>query len=702
MKKLLVRFVLVLVAVALPLSTYCSTSTVGAAAGSDWRAGRIIDDGIFTNATAMTVGEIQAFLNAQVPVCDTWGTKPSEYGGGTRAQYAASRGYSTPFTCLKDYYEVPKTTPGPAEPANNYGGAAIPPGAQSAAQIIANAANKYNISPKALLVKLATESPGPLTSDDWPFERQYLYAMGAHCPDSGPGGAANCDVNYSGFSLQMDEAADLLRWYLDSMTQPWWQYKKPYQVNSILWNVVERGCGAGDVYIETKATAALYTYTPYQPNQAALNNMYGTGDNCSAYGNRNFWRVWYDWFGSTHSPNYSWSYAGQSMYTDSTKSTEVNPYGMSLKPGGRYYFVLKAKNTGNLVWEKGNFRLGTTNTLNRSSDLYDTSWISPGRPATISEATVQPGQVGTFEFWVNIPTNRVDTREYFNPLQEGVAWLNDLGMNIPIRTGGNYSWSYAGQSMYTDNTKTSEVNPYASSLNPGGRYYFVLRAKNTSDVTWYKGNFKLGVSRNGEANAIYDSTWISPGRAATINEELVQPGQVGTFEFWVNIPSTSVRFNAYFNPVQENIAWLNDIGMNIPIRTGGNYSWSYVGQTAYSDDTKSEIVDTYSSSLQPGKRYYLVLKAKNTGDVMWYRGNLRLGTSRNIERTSLFYDPTWVSPTRAATLSESSVAPGSVGTFEFWITTPTTQVSTKEYFNILQENIVWLNDLGMHYILRNY
>jgi len=273
-----------------------------AVSGSEWRAGRIADDATFTNANAMSVSEIQAFLNARVPSCDTWGTQASEFGGGTRAQYGAANGNPAPFTCLKDYHEVPKTTPGPVEPASNYGGAAIPPGAQSAAQLIANASAKYSINPRVLLVKLATESAGPLTSDDWPFKRQYLYAMGAHCPDSGPGGAANCDANWAGFSLQMDEAAALLRWYLDSMTQSWWQYKKPYQTNHILWRVTESGCGGGDVYIQSKATAALYTYTPYQPNQAALNNLYGTGDGCSSYGNRNFWRVWHDWFGNPAAP----------------------------------------------------------------------------------------------------------------------------------------------------------------------------------------------------------------------------------------------------------------------------------------------------------------------------------------------------------------------------------------------------------------
>ena len=53
------------------------------------------------------------------------------------------------------------------------------------------------------------------------------------------------------------------------------------------------------MYIQNQATANLYIYTPYQPNAAALNNLFGSGDGCSAYGNRNFWRLFSDWFGST-------------------------------------------------------------------------------------------------------------------------------------------------------------------------------------------------------------------------------------------------------------------------------------------------------------------------------------------------------------------------------------------------------------------
>ena len=158
-----------------------------AVTASDWRAGNIVDDFVFTNSDDMTVADIQAFLNSVNPNCDTYGTgRAIEKGRGdiTRAQYAALRGWAgPPYVCLKDYYEVPKYSPGNYIPANNFSGS-IPAGAVSAAQIIYDAAKRNNLSPKVILVKIATESAGPLTADNWPLQSQYTYAMGSHCPDS--------------------------------------------------------------------------------------------------------------------------------------------------------------------------------------------------------------------------------------------------------------------------------------------------------------------------------------------------------------------------------------------------------------------------------------------------------------------------------------------------------------------------------------
>ena len=328
--------------------------------GADWSAGNIIDDAVFTDTSSMSVAQIQAFLNSKVPVCDTWGT-----GGSTstaRADYVRSIGYNVPLTCLRDFYEVPKTEPGNWTPANNYGGAPIPAGAKSAAEIIYNAAQQYHISPQVLLVKIGTESAGPLTSDDWPTPNQFTYAMGSHCPDSGPNGTANCDTDYAGFSIQMYSAAKLLRYYIDSMSEPWWPYRVPYQYNNISF-AVNSSCGYSSVYIANRATAALYTYTPYQPDQAALNNLYGYGDSCSAYGNRNFWTTFSNWFGSTKAINGS--------VTLSKSLTISSPSNVT---GETYTASYEISNSADYPISAGGF--GICARINGENENYDFGFIS--------------------------------------------------------------------------------------------------------------------------------------------------------------------------------------------------------------------------------------------------------------------------------------------------------------------------------------
>jgi hypothetical protein len=266
---------------------FLGTSSVGAADARNYNAGRIIDDAVFTNNDAMTVPQIQQFLNSKT-VCDTWGRKTSELGGGTRAQWLASRGISTPITCLRDYHE------NPSNGANNYG-RAIPAGAISAAQIIYNYSQQFGINPQVLLVTLQKENG--LITDEWPTPKQYSESMGFGCPDNVAPGAPACDPSFGSFSAQIYQAARHFRGYINN-SPGWWI---PFNTgnNAIRWSP-NAACGSGNVNIENRSTVALYSYTPYQPNQAAKNAQYGTGDGCSAYGNRNFYLYFNDWFGATN------------------------------------------------------------------------------------------------------------------------------------------------------------------------------------------------------------------------------------------------------------------------------------------------------------------------------------------------------------------------------------------------------------------
>lgn len=230
-------------------------------------AGNIIGDSVFTNSSSMSVPQIQNFLNSKVPVCDTYGARTSEYGGGTRAQWGQARYGQSIFTCLKDYNE----------------------GGRSAAQIIYDTAQANNINPQVLIVLLQKEQG--LVTDTWPLNIQYRSAAGYGCPDTAP-----CDSQYYGLTNQLSWAAKMFRSIVSA--SPGWYTPYILGNNYIRYNP-DASCGGSNVNIVNRATQALYNYTPYQPNAAALAAPMGSTVPCGAYGNINFSRYFNSWFGGT-------------------------------------------------------------------------------------------------------------------------------------------------------------------------------------------------------------------------------------------------------------------------------------------------------------------------------------------------------------------------------------------------------------------
>ena len=421
-----------LLAIGLLVATLISSTiiqTASAANAHSFNPSNIIDDTVFTNKDSMSVSQIQAFLNSKV-TCDTMGLKTSELGGGTRAQWLAANGISVPITCINGYYENPATG------ANNYGKSSIPSGAISAAQIIYNYSFQFNINPQVIIVTLQKENG--LITDEWPTPRQYTQAMGFGCPDNVAPGAPACDPTYKSFSTQIYQAARHFRGYIDrDYCDANWCTPKTTGNNTILWNP-SSSCGSSVVNIQNRATVALYSYTPYRPNPNALIAGYGTGDSCSSYGNRNFYLYFTDWFGSTYAPDFSAQSVWQQVYTDNTKTTALG-WNANLVAGQSAYAVVAMKNTGNMTWtNSGAFgvtdtRLATSAPWGRQSAFCDPTWIiSCTRPATLKEASVAPGQYGTFEFAIKAPSQPGSYAESFAPIVDGRTVFSNGGMGIGL------------------------------------------------------------------------------------------------------------------------------------------------------------------------------------------------------------------------------------------------------------------------------
>ena len=242
-------------------------SPVEAYTGTDFSAGYIISDANMYDSNAMPAAQIQSFLTQMEPSCGT-------------------------SNCLRLARTTSTSRPGDAM-CNAYTGVAN----ESTADILFKVQKACGISSKVLLVMLQKEQG--LVTNPAPSDTKLDRAMGFACPDDAnrPG---YCDPNFGGLFNQIYGAASQLKRYGNPPgTSNFFTWYPVGAVSKILYQANNPDCPASNVYVANKATAALYYYTPYQPNAAALANLRGLGDGCSAYGNRNFWVYYNDWFGST-------------------------------------------------------------------------------------------------------------------------------------------------------------------------------------------------------------------------------------------------------------------------------------------------------------------------------------------------------------------------------------------------------------------
>ena len=243
--------------------------------GKMFDPGLIISDSVFFDFGTMTVADIQRFLDSKVPICN------ANDGGPTCLRYYK----------MSTQAKAGETGRCTALPAKTN---------QSAAQIIYDIAHACGINPRVLIVLLQKEQG--LVQASNPTAYMYRAATGYGCPDSRPDICGQGSV-ITGLFNQLYRAAGQFQWYGDPSGS--FTYLKVGKTISMRYHPDSwdgskwvNKCGNASFLLKSQATANLYYYTPYTPNAAALKNLYGSGDSCSAYGNRNFWRFYSDWFGS--------------------------------------------------------------------------------------------------------------------------------------------------------------------------------------------------------------------------------------------------------------------------------------------------------------------------------------------------------------------------------------------------------------------
>ncbi|MBM7830021.1 uncharacterized protein with LGFP repeats [Agromyces cerinus] len=469
------------------------TETVGqvpaanAANGSDFNPGMIITDAVFYDSGTMTVAQIQSFLNARVPTCRSG------------------------YVCLKSYRQTTTSQPARSEGCSAYSGQT----SETAATIIYKVARACGINPRTLLVLLEKEQA--LVSDTWPSSRQYRSATGYGCPDT-----ADCDANYYGFFNQVYHAS--------------WQFKKyrarpadrAYQAgrtNTILWHP-NAACGSSKVYIQNQATAGLYLYTPYRPNAAALANLYGTGDGCSSYGNRNFWRIFTDWFGSTGAYAVDPHLSALFTSTGGSVGTLGNATDTPVKyaDGG----VGQEFQRGWAYWHTSTGAYRTAATIGRSYIALKGPTGVLGYPTTNPKAEPNSGSSQKFQrgwlYWSSATSIHIVS----GPIGNSYATLKGpsgvLGYPLAAAVAGpdggsgqrfQGGWLYSSPTTSIHRVSGAIATAYQAAKGPSGPLGYPIAAQKTEANGWVSQAFQKGVFYSSSATgARYVLTAMQSGYLA--------------------------------------------------------------------------------------------------------------------------------------------------------------------------------------------
>jgi len=229
---------------------------------SKFIAGELVSDAVFFNGSALSQGAIQTLLTAKGANCTTTGAP----------------------ACLKN-----ATFSTPAKAASTACAALPAQTGISAAQVFANVGSACNINPLVLVTMVQKEQG--LVSTAAPTQWMYDHATGWQCPDVGADASCDDTPTSTGFFNQVFGAAWQFQQY---GKDPYFNWFPVGKVSDVRLNL-DSSCGTKKVAIWNRATAALYYYTPYTPNDASLAAYPGEGDDCSAYGIRNFWMLFNAW-----------------------------------------------------------------------------------------------------------------------------------------------------------------------------------------------------------------------------------------------------------------------------------------------------------------------------------------------------------------------------------------------------------------------
>lgn len=291
-------------------------------------------------------------------------------------------------------------------------------------------------------------------------------------------------------------------------------------------------------------------------------------------------------------------------------------YYVELKPEESREITIRLENIGTKDWGSGTYLVVNTN------PDFDGVINFPGKDganlAMMEESLVKSGDTATFRFTIQAEDRGRTVQMHMTPMIDGTRKLTEYVV-LPV----------AVQQAFYSYEKVGGTFP-PSQMEADTSFSATLRLRNKGNTSWHK---------EGERAVTLNSP--GGGLVATMSENTVRPGEIGTFNFTVRTPLQGGTYRQVLVPDVKNASFNSSPEISFETRV-------------YGRDYDAEVLSrTVMRDMEKGNAYTLSMTMRNVGSRDWNRSGLELFVLRNndVGLGNLNMQPSTVRPGETAEIS---------------------------------------------------
>ncbi|MCD5382602.1 N-acetylmuramoyl-L-alanine amidase [Candidatus Gracilibacteria bacterium] len=319
--------------------------------------------------------------------------------------------------------------------------------------------------------------------------------------------------------------------------------------------------------------------------------------------------------------------------------------------GQSFYAKIILQNTGNTKWFRSGdhaIKLKTFQMGRRSPFVIKEEGSNDTILARLKEKTVEPGEFGTFEFFLRAPMIAGEYQEKFIPVIGEDTFLGDRSMQFNIKVKKPH---YRAQLL-----RKSRENVFLT----GQKKTVKIGLKNLSDVAWESEQVSFHVVRSGGLK--FDS-FVYP------IIDFVPRHQAGFADVTIQAPTKPGTYTATLQALAngKNFDRLGRFELKIEVK----------------EANLSGIITHLSAKklfLKKGTEGTVIVRIKNKTNITWYKNGKNRISLRTTNSNSKLYSKSWIDKNIVALMKENKVSPGKTATFIFKVKANQNGTFTEKFF----------------------